>query len=283
MQVFEKKSELKNYLSAVKAANKTIGFIPTMGALHQGHLSLVTKAAEKNDLTVVSIFVNPTQFNNPSDLENYPKTLSEDMALLESVDCSVLFLPSVSDMYAETVTATSFDFDGIEHEMEGQFREGHFDGVGTIVKALFECVTPTASYFGEKDFQQLQIVKKLAEKHHLPVVVEGCEIYREADGLAMSSRNKRLSKAHRMAAPFIYKTLQLAQERFETHTANEVTAWVEAQFENRPLLCLEYFTIADETTLKAIETPKKNEKYRAFIAVFAEDVRLIDNIQLNEK
>ncbi len=281
MQVFEKKTELKNYLLAAKATGKTIGFVPTMGALHQGHLSLVTAAAEKNDLTVVSIFVNPTQFNNPSDLENYPKTLPEDIALLESVDCSVLFLPSVSDMYTDAVSAISFDFDGIEHEMEGQFREGHFDGVGTIIKTLFELVTPTASYFGEKDFQQLQVVKKLAEKYHLPVAVEGCAIYREADGLAMSSRNTRLSEAHRNAAPFIYKTLQLAKERIKTQAVNEVTTWVEAQFEKQPLLCIEYFTIADETTLKAVETIEENENYRAFIAVFAEDVRLIDNIQLN--
>lgn len=280
MKIFEKKSDLKTYIRSLKTQNKSIGFVPTMGALHQGHLSLVKQAKKKNDIVVVSIFVNPTQFDNADDLQKYPKTISADTALLESVACDVVFIPSVKEVYEDNVTAQKFDFDGIEHQMEGKFRAGHFDGVGTIVKALFDMVTPDIAYFGKKDFQQLQIIKKLVKKYDLPVQIKGRPIFREADGLAMSSRNARLSKAHRAAAPFIYKTLKKAKRKFGTKSVTEIIQWVEKQFQKQPLLELEYFTIAEEKTLLPATERLPGKKYRAFVAVFAGDIRLIDNIRL---
>ncbi|CAM1359229.1 Pantothenate synthetase [Tenacibaculum sediminilitoris] len=280
MKIFTRKSEVKEFLSIQKKSKNSIGFVPTMGALHQGHLSLIKRANKKNDITVVSIFVNPTQFDNKEDLDKYPKTYRNDVALLESVNCDVLFFPSVEEIYAENITSEKFDFDGLEHQMEGKFRDGHFNGVGTIVKTLFEIIEPDTAYFGKKDFQQLQIVKKLVEKYKLLVKIKGRPIFREEDGLAMSSRNARLTKEHREAAPFIYKTLKKARKKFGIKNAKELTEWVEKQFEEHPFLELEYFTIADEKTLQTITEVGANKKYRAFIAVFAGDIRLIDNIRL---
>lgn len=280
MKIFTRKSEIKEFLSALKMDKKSIGFVPTMGALHQGHLSLIKRAKKKNDTAVVSIFVNPTQFDNKEDLDKYPKTYESDVALLESVDCDVLFFPTVEEIYAENIASEKFDFDGLEHQMEGKFRDGHFDGVGTIVKAFFEIIEPNTAYFGKKDFQQLQIIKKLTKKYKLPVKIKGRPIFREEDGLAMSSRNTRLSREHREAAPFIYKILKKAKKKFEVKNPEELTRWVEKQFKKHPLLELEYFTIADEKTLQAVTSGGENKKYRAFIAVFAGDIRLIDNIRL---
>ncbi|TVZ56304.1 pantothenate synthetase [Lutibacter sp. Hel_I_33_5] len=280
MQVFTKKSLLKEYISQIKEQSKSVGFVPTMGALHQGHLSLIKKAKKKNDIVVVSIFVNPTQFDNKEDLDKYPITLENDKKLLESVDCDAVFIPSVKEIYDKNIVSEKFDFDGLEHQMEGKFRDGHFDGVGTIVKALLEIVMPTKAYFGEKDFQQLQIIKKLVEKHQLNVTIKGCPIFREEDGLAMSSRNTRLTNEYRKAAPFIHKTLKKAKKKFGIKDADKVTEWVENQFKKHPILELEYFTIANEKTLETITSKKNKEKHRAFIAVFAGEIRLIDNIQL---
>jgi pantoate--beta-alanine ligase len=280
MRIFNNKKDLKDCLLDYKTNKKTIGFVPTMGALHQGHLSLIEKAKQKNDIVVVSIFVNPTQFNNIEDLEKYPKTIENDIQLLTSASCDILFSPSVAEIYPKNVASEKFNFEGLEHQMEGKFRDGHFDGVGTVVKALFEIITPKKAYFGQKDFQQLQIVKKMVEKHHLPVKVKGCPIYREEDGLAMSSRNARLPKEERSIAPFIYKTLQKIQQKFDTKNISEINEWLENEFKKQPLLTLEYFTIADEKTLKSIESKKPGKKYRAFIAVFSGNVRLIDNIRL---
>jgi pantoate--beta-alanine ligase len=280
MRIFNNKKDLKDCLLEYKTNKKTIGFVPTMGALHQGHLSLIEKAKQKNDIVVVSIFVNPTQFNNVEDLEKYPKTIENDIQLLTSASCDILFSPSVAEIYPKNIASEKFNFEGLEHQMEGKFRDGHFDGVGTVVKALFEIITPKKAYFGQKDFQQLQIVKKLVEKHHLPVKVKGRPIYREEDGLAMSSRNARLPKEERSIAPFIYKTLQKIQQKFDTKNISEINEWLENEFKKQPLLTLEYFTIADEKTLKSIESKKPGKKYRAFIAVFSGNVRLIDNIRL---
>ena len=191
MKIFNNKKDLKDCLLDYKTNKKTIGFVPTMGALHEGHLSLIENAKLKNDIVIVSIFVNPTQFDKVEDLKQYPKTIENDIKLLRSVSCDILFSPSVKEIYSENITSEKFNFDGLEHQMEGKFRDGHFDGVGTVVKALFEIITPKKAYFGQKDFQQLQIVKKMVKKHHLPVKVKGCPIYREEDGLAMSSRNAR--------------------------------------------------------------------------------------------
>ena len=280
MNVFTEKQALKVHLTKIKAQNKTIGFVPTMGALHEGHLSLIKKAQQKNDIVVVSVFVNPTQFDKKEDLINYPKTLDNDIKLLKSVSCDVLFHPSVEEIYGEHTVSEQFDFDGLEHQMEGKFREGHFDGVGTIVKTLFEIVAPKNAYFGQKDFQQLQIIKKMVKKCRLPLKVKGCKIYREDDGLAMSSRNIRLTQEHRKIAPFIYKTLKKAKKKFRKQSGSKVTEWVENEFKKEDLLELEYFTIADEKTLETIKNKESGKKYRAFIAVFAKEIRLIDNIRL---
>lgn len=283
MKIFHNKSELSHLIDNFKANNLDIGFVPTMGALHKGHLSLVKKALSVNDIVVVSIFVNPTQFDNQEDLVKYPRTLEADVELLRTVsdDKIIVYAPSVEDIYEGKVQSQSFEFDGLENEMEGAFRDGHFDGVGTIVKRLFEIVRPNRAYFGEKDFQQLQIIRKLVELHNIPVKVIGCPIDRAQDGLAMSSRNTRLTPNHRKVAPFIYKTLKSAKSKFGTKSAKKVTEWVEKQFNKQPLLELEYFIIADIETLKPVKRKSTKKVYRAFIAAYAGDIRLIDNIALN--
>ena len=280
MNIFKTKKEIKSYLTAQNQQNKTIGFIPTMGALHKGHLSLIQEAKKKNDLVVVSIFINPTQFNNTSDFAKYPKTIENDTQLLNRVFCDVLFLPSADEIYNNNIASEKFDFEGLEDQMEGKFRQGHFDGVATVVKAFFEIINPDIAYFGQKDFQQLQIIKKMVKKYHLNTKIKGCPIFREADGLAMSSRNVRLSKEHRTAAPFIYKTLKEVRDKFNVKNATKATEWVENEFKKNTFLELEYFTIADEKTLESAESNESNKKYRAFIAVFAGEIRLIDNIQI---
>lgn len=279
MLVYAKIKSVQRKISSLKKGT-TIGFVPTMGALHKGHLSLVEQARKENDIVIVSIFVNPTQFDKQEDLVNYPKTIDTDLSLLNSAYCDIVFAPSAEEIYAKNIQSQSFNFDGLEHQMEGKFRDGHFDGVGTIVKRLFEIVNPTKAYFGEKDFQQLQIIKNMVKNNRIPVKVVGCDIFREADGLAMSSRNARLTKEHRDAAPFIYKTLKQAKTKFGTESAIKVIEWVENEFKNHPLLNLEYFEIANEESLQPIKEKNNTQKYRAFIAVFAGKIRLIDNISL---
>jgi pantoate--beta-alanine ligase len=282
MPIFHGKASLMDFLKSVKTANSSIGFVPTMGALHQGHLALIKKSLLQNDNTVVSIFVNPTQFNNLDDLAKYPRTLVEDVEKLDTLGTKIiLYAPSVEDIYEGNVSSQHFDFDGLENQMEGKFRPGHFDGVGTIVKRLFEIVAPTKAYFGEKDFQQLQIVKKMVSKHNLPVLIIGCPIHRENNDLAMSSRNERLTKQERTEASIIYKTLTAAKEKFKKQSSQKITTWVKSFIEKNPLFKVEYFTIADETTLLSCARKNKNKKYRAFIAVLVNNVRLIDTISLN--
>lgn len=280
MKVFATRKALKTYVQEHFSKDTSLGFVPTMGALHQGHLSLLQEAQKNNDVTVASIFVNPTQFNNADDLKKYPRTLEKDLKLLEAIGCDVAFTPSVEEIYAENVSSQQFDFDGLEQEMEGKFRSGHFDGVGTIVKALFEIVNPTAAYFGEKDFQQLQIIRKMVEKHHLPVKIVGCPIFREQNGLAMSSRNERLSKEHRNEASIIYDTLLKVKEKLPIQSIESINLWVESRLQEHSLFDLEYFTIADESTLKVPSTISSEKSYRAFISVYADSVRLIDNLAL---
>ena len=279
MFVFAKIKSVQQKLASLKKGI-TIGFVPTMGALHRGHLSLVEKAKNENDLVVVSIFVNPTQFDKNEDLINYPKTLETDLSLLRSANCDIVFTPSVAEIYMNEIQSQSFNFDGLEYEMEGKFREGHFDGVGTIVKRLFEIIKPHKAYFGEKDFQQLQIIQKMVQKYHIPVKIVACEIYREMDGLAMSSRNSRLSKEERKAAPFIHRTLQKIKKIINTKNIPELSRWIAEEFKKQPLLQLEYFEIASEETLQPLQEIKPGVSCRAFIAVFAGDIRLIDNIRL---
>ena len=281
MRVFQTQKELQIELNKVENQSKKIGFVPTMGALHKGHLSLLEESVSKNEITVLSIFVNPTQFNNADDLKKYPRTLEKDTELAQQLNKNILiYAPSVSDIYEGNTISTSFDYDGLENQMEGKHRPGHFDGVGTIVKKLFEIVQPTNAYFGEKDFQQLQIVKKLVSKYKIPVTIVGCEIFREKSGLAMSSRNERLSESARNESKIIYQILTQAKEKFISKSAHEVVLFVEKEFKKQANFTLEYFEIAAEDTLLTCKRKIKNKKYRAFIAVFVEDIRLIDNISL---
>src|SRR3970282_980818 len=250
MHIFKEKEALMDHLKSIKTPDSTIGFVPTMGALHQGHLSLMQQSLAENENTVVMVFVNPTQFNNPEDLSKYPRTLEADITKISELNTEIiLYAPSVEDVYEGKILSQEFDFDGLENQMEGKFRPGHFNGVGTIVKRLFEIVNPTNAYFGEKDFQQLQIVKKMVKKNNMTVNVQGCAIYRESNGLAMSSRNERLSEQQKMDGALIYKTLNGAKEKFKTNSAKSVTEWVEKVFEKNTSFELEYFQIADETTL----------------------------------
>lgn len=281
MVVITHKPKLKDFLETERGSKK-IGFVPTMGALHAGHLSLVKKALDENDLVVVSIFVNPTQFNNAADLKKYPRTLDADYALLKNIEGEIIvYAPEISDLYENSVTAKKYDFGGLEKEMEGKHREGHFNGVGTILNKLFRIIKPDLAYFGEKDFQQLQIVKKLVAIENLPVKIVGCPILREANGLAMSSRNKRLTPTQFEEAAFIYNTLQEVSEKFDSASIAELNEFVSERFLTNPHLKLEYFEIADQETLKTAEKKNSAAKYRAFIAAFIGEVRLIDNMPLN--
>ena len=282
MPIFYGKATLKNYLRSLKTDNYKIGFVPTMGALHQGHLSLMQRSMAENENTVVSIFVNPTQFNNPEDLAKYPRTLTDDInKIVELSPEIIIYAPNAEDIYDGIPVSQFFDFDGLENQMEGKYRPGHFNGVGTIVKRLFEIVEPTNAYFGEKDFQQLQIIRKMVSKNNLKINVIGCQIYREANHLAMSSRNALLTDKEKTEASIIYKTLVEAKAKFETNSAAETEKWVAESFEKNTTFKLEYFQIADEETLLPCIIKNKNEKYRAFIAVFVNNIRLIDTISLN--
>lgn len=281
MPVITTKKELDQRLSSLPK-DGSLGLVPTMGALHQGHAALVEKAVAENRCVVVSIFVNPTQFDNREDLAKYPNTLEKDIFLLEGISGDILvFAPTSDEIYDHRVQSKTYDFGGLDKVMEGAFRNDHFNGVGTIVETLLLLVKPDKAYFGEKDFQQLQIIRKLVEKNNIPVAILGCPIVREASGLAMSSRNERLSGTLRQEASFIYKTLRTAKAEFGTKSAKYVRDWTEKQFENHPDLRLEYFEIADVDTLTPIQRKKPSVKYRAFVAVYAEGVRLIDNIALN--
>jgi len=282
MKIFDLKKELNAFTNEQRKKDRTIGLVPTMGALHTGHISLVKKALLENDLVIVSIFVNPTQFDKKDDLDKYPRTFEKDIELLKHVsDQIVVFAPTVEEIYGGNVTSESYEFDGLDKVMEGEFRTGHFDGVGTIVELLLRTVAPDKAYFGEKDFQQLQIIRKMSEIKNLPYTIVGCPIEREPNGLAMSSRNERLSKKTREEAGFIYSMLQSAKTKFGTESALDIADWVKSEFEQHPLFDLEYFEIADENTLTPALKIQDNQKYRAFIAVYADGVRLIDNLRLN--
>lgn len=261
--------------------NKKVGFVPTMGALHEGHISLVKKAIEENDYSVVSIFVNPTQFNNKEDFAKYPNTLEKDIKLLQSVNCDVLFLPNSNEIYPNNeLKIIPFSFSGIEKIMEGEFRPNHFDGVATVVKLLFDRIKPTRAYFGEKDYQQLLIINEMVKLEKMPIEIIGMPIFRESDGLAMSSRNMRLSKEFRKEATFIYDCLLLAKKMTTTnHSIDEIKTKINKLFSNSTLN-LEYFEVRENNSLKFAKEFESAEKYRAFISVYAGEIRLIDNIEL---
>jgi len=282
MKIFNTRKEVSAFINSAKSNNKTIGYVPTMGALHQGHASLMQKSVTENDITIVSIFVNPTQFDNASDLDKYPRSLENDAQIIKTANSNIIiFAPTAKELYQGSITSKAYSFDGLEYEMEGKHRAGHFDGVGTVLDLFFSLIKPTNAYFGEKDFQQLQIVKKLVSKYNLGVNIIGCEIFREKSGLAMSSRNERLSEEARKEASFINNILLQAKKQFETKSASKVENWVTSQFSKNKQFNLEYVSIANIETLKPVKRKSKKQQYRIFIAAFIDNIRLIDNIALN--
>jgi len=277
MIVYRTRQDVAAHLDATRDLGKRIGFVPTMGALHRGHASLIERAGKENDILVVSIFVNPTQFNEPADLENYPRKMDEDLKMLRDLETDVVFTPSEKEMYPEEDSRT-FDLGGLDKVMEGTFRKGHFNGVAQIVSKLFETVRPHRAYFGQKDFQQLVIIRKLVELMNLDISIVGCPIIREPDGLAMSSRNELLNRAERKAAPHIYQILMAAKEQKAMRSPVEVRSWVAGQFDNLSLMELEYFEIVNDTDLSPVRSWTEPGRKVACIAVRLGKVRLIDNI-----
>jgi len=279
MITFSKISDTNNFVREQRNNGKTIGFVPTMGALHKGHLELMKRAKHENDLLVVSIFVNPIQFNNPEDLKKYPRDVNKDKELLENIGCDVLFAPTVEEMYPEKVNKR-YDFGSLETVMEGASRPGHFNGVAVVVSKLFEIAQPHKAYFGEKDYQQLAIIKKLVETEQLPVEIVPCPIVREADGLAMSSRNERLTDIERAAAPYIYQTLKFAKKGSDTICPGPLRQMVANMFKSRKKFDLEYFELADDKNLQPINSWSSAPGILAFVVVKLGNVRLIDNIRI---
>lgn len=279
MITLSKISETSTFVVEQRTSGKTIGFVPTMGALHQGHLELMRRAKQENDLLVVSIFVNPIQFNNTEDLEKYPRDLDKDIKLLEGVGCDMLFAPTAKEMYPEEVTE-EYNFGLLETVMEGESRPGHFNGVAVVVSKLFEITKPHKAYFGEKDFQQLAIIKKLVSMEQIPVEIVPCPIVREEGGLAMSSRNERLLPQERDAAPYIYQTLKFAKRSSETICPNPLRQMVVNMFKAREEFELEYFELADDKELQPITSWSAAPGIIAFVVVKLGNVRLIDNIRI---
>lgn len=294
MIIFNTISQLKTFLNKVENKQKNVGFVPTMGALHQGHISLITIAKQQCDVVVCSIFVNPTQFNDLNDLKNYPRTIEADCKMLEKANCDVVFIPEVLEMYSneelelkkQGVEDKSWtegkvvDFGIIGTVMEGAHRPGHFNGVAQVVSKLFRAVEPHKAYFGQKDFQQLAIIRSMTKQLNMNIEIVACPIIREANGLAMSSRNERLNPEERIKAAIISKTLFEVKELQQQKTIAELKAFAEAQLKTEPLIELEYFEISNANTLEAIKSFSEAESAVACVAVKMGAVRLIDNILL---
>lgn len=276
MEVFETIREYKHWRQGNE--NEPVGFVPTMGALHNGHLKLVHECKQRCNTAVASIFVNPTQFNNPDDLQRYPRDTAGDLSKLERAGCEVVFLPSVEEIYPDGHRPV-YALGELETVMEGRFRPGHFQGVAMVVHRLFDIVTPNVAFFGEKDFQQLAIIQKLTRDLKLPIEIMPVATEREPDGLAMSSRNLLLTKAHRAAAPIIYSTLCEAKRMANSVTPDEVRQWTSRAFESHQLLELEYFELSDAATLQPVTRWENHRQVVACIAVWAGKVRLIDNLK----
>jgi pantoate--beta-alanine ligase len=271
-------SELKMLLSGERKTGKTVGFVPTMGALHDGHLSLVKQCKKENDICVVSIFVNPTQFNDKNDLKTYPRTLDKDCKLLEQIRCDYVFAPSEEEMYPEQDTRV-FDLGTVAAVMEGEKRPGHFNGVAQIVSKLFDIVMPDNAYFGEKDFQQIAVIREMVRQLDLPINIIACPVVREKDGLAMSSRNTRLTPEQRRIAPLIAQTLKESTTFAPSKSVEGIEDWVIHTLNHTSPLCVEYYTIIDGGTLQPIKNWNETNEPVGCIAVFCGDVRLIDNIK----
>ena len=277
METITNSEELRRALGSRDRSG--IGFVPTMGALHAGHRSLVERARRECATVVVSVFVNPTQFNDKTDLKNYPRTPEADLRLLEEVGADYVFMPSVEEVYPEPDTRT-FDFGMIDKVMEGATRLGHFNGVAQVVSRLFDLVKPAKAYFGEKDFQQIAVIREMVRQLRIPVEIIPCPIVRGEDGLALSSRNTLLDTDHRTAAPYIYKVLKAAVEKSHQTTPDQLAAWVTAQVESNPLLKVIYFQVVDAATMQQVRTWEESPAIQGCIAVQAGDIRLIDNIKL---
>lgn len=274
MQVCHKIDELLSCVDTFKREGKTIGLLPTMGALHEGHLSLAKRAKEENDVLICSVFVNPIQFNNKEDLEKYPRDLKADVALLDGIGCDVVFAPSAEEVYAEEPTE-KYSFGALEQVLEGSQRPGHFNGVATIVHKLFKWARPDRAYFGEKDYQQIAIVKDLVRQFSIPVQIVECPIYRDADGLATSSRNRRLSAKARKIAPKIHEILLKSATLVKDMSYSQIKSYVEGEFAMRNDFELEYFEVVDAKTLQPIRRPSENGAVGC-VAVWLDGVRLID-------
>ena len=277
METITNSEELRRALGSRDRSG--IGFVPTMGALHAGHRSLVERARRECATVVVSVFVNPTQFNDKTDLKNYPRTPEADLRLLEEVGADYVFMPSVEEVYPEPDTRT-FDFGMIDKVMEGATRPGHFNGVAQVVSRLFDLVKPAKAYFGEKDFQKIAVIREMVRQLRIPVEIIPCPIVRGEDGLALSSRNTLLDTDHRTAAPYIYKVLKAAVEKSHQTTPDQLAAWVTAQVESNPLLKVIYFQVVDAATMQQVRTWEESPAIQGCIAVQAGDIRLIDNIKL---
>ncbi|MEO2056720.1 MAG: pantoate--beta-alanine ligase [Flavobacteriaceae bacterium] len=282
MILFRKKSNLIIKLTNLKKNNFKIGLVPTMGALHKGHISLVERSIKENDYSIVSIFINPAQFNNKKDLKSYPKNLTKDCNYLDTISSDIIiFAPEINDIYDNNLSVKKFNFYGLDKFMEGKYRKGHFNGVATIVSYLFRLVKPNNAYFGKKDLQQLRIIQQLVIDNNIPVNVIGCETIREKDGLALSSRNIKLSKHYRKIASKVYEVINYVRINFASMSLVEIYTYVEKFFDNISEIKLEYFTIAESKFLQPVKEKMKNKQYRAFIAVKLDGVRLIDNMELN--
>lgn len=277
MKIISTVAQIESLLEEI-SKDQTIGFVPTMGALHEGHLSLIDRAKEEANICVCSIFVNPTQFNNTKDLNNYPHQLSEDLKLLEEKGCDVVFTPTKSEIYPDHYQSKSYNFGTLDKVMEGANRPGHFEGVAMVVSRLFDIVQPQKAFFGEKDYQQLAIIRSLVQQDHRPIQIIPCPIEREKDGLAMSSRNLRLNKAQRKAAARIYERISMVPELQKSHSIESVIKWIQDAFKDDADLKLEYFEISHAQSLEKSKKWADSAKHIACIAVYAGAIRLIDNI-----
>ncbi|MFC2151515.1 pantoate--beta-alanine ligase [Bacteroidota bacterium] len=278
MKFIKSTKRLNEELEKRRANKKSVGFVPTMGALHNGHLSLIENSNQNNDITVVSIFVNPTQFNDKNDYAKYPRILEQDIEKLKKVKCNILFIPNENEMYP-TKDNREFDFGNLDKVMEGKHRPGHFRGVALIVSKLFEIVKPDKAYFGEKDFQQVAIIKHITKLLNFNISIISCPIIREEDGLAMSSRNMLLTKEQRANVSLISKTLSEARKKAKYKNVSDITTWVIRTINENPFLEVEYFEIVDETNLKPINDWDQKEGIVGCIAVHVGTIRLIDNIR----
>ncbi|MDG1850062.1 MAG: pantoate--beta-alanine ligase [Flavobacteriales bacterium] len=277
MKIISTVSDLSLFLNA-NSKSRNLGFVPTMGALHLGHLSLIQKALEQNDLVLCSIFVNPTQFNNSEDLEQYPDRIQEDLKALEEAGCHAVFTPIESEIYPKDYVSKQYDFGLLDKVMEGENRPGHFEGVAAVVSRLFELVKPQKAYFGEKDFQQLTIIKSLVQQERLNLEIVACPILRESDGLAMSSRNLLLQPKAREAAARIYKRLLRVKRLASNQPIPEVKKWITQAFDEDPDLTLEYFEIVNTADLQRSASWSDHKDHIACIACYADAIRLIDNL-----